>query len=170
MSAHHPFYKHCFFVFVFHFVLLLYLDFFFAVIALAGVVFRAVGLCRRLFHLEEIEPQGVCHNTKARKTHGRRAEHRIKLPSKQAYKNSCGKRYSYDVVNKGPEKIFLDIPQSLFGKLYCPCNLAQTAAGNDHIGRIYGNIGARSHGDSHICGGKGGSVVYSVAHHNYLSA
>ena len=64
------------------------------------------------------------------------------------------------------QKIFLYISQGVSRKADGARRLHEAAACNDHVGRVDCNVGSGTHRHAHICGRKGGSVIYAVAHHN----
>ena len=61
--------------------------------------------------LKKIQPQGICYHAEAGKAHCRSPEHRIQRPAENGDPHTCGKGDADDVVEKCPEKIFVDIAQ-----------------------------------------------------------
>ena len=61
--------------------------------------------------VEQVQPQGIAHDTEAGKTHGRSSEHWIQGPSEKRDPDTCCKGNADYIVEKCPEKILMDIPK-----------------------------------------------------------
>ena len=127
---------------------------------------RVVMLCA--VQVKQVQPQSVAHHAEAGKAHGSCAEHGIQRQPQGNEHTGC-QRDADDVVDKCPEKVLLDISERCTAESYCRRNVRKPALHQHHISRIYGNVSACTDSDSHICTGKGGSVVDSVADHDNLS-
>ena len=102
VPAHHPFDldRLC------HFLFLLILCLFYHY-----RIFKPLIFCRVL-HLEPVKPESVRYHAEARKAHGRGAKHRVELQAEQRIPHARRQRDPNDIVNKRPEQVLMDIPQS----------------------------------------------------------
>ena len=117
---------------------------------------------------DQIQPQGVGNDAKARKAHCRRAEHGVELPAEKRYENACRQRNTYYIIDKSPKQILTDISQRRLSQSDSSRNVAEAAVDEHNIGGVDRDVGSRSYSDADISSRQGRRVVDSVADHRGL--
>ena len=127
-----------------------------------AVVFGAV-------QVEQVQPQGIAHNTEAGKAHGRSPEHGVQGQA-EGDEHTGSQRDADDVVDERPEQVFVDVAQGGAAQPDGGGHIGEPGVHQDHIGRVNGNIGTGADGDAGVRAGQGGGIVDAVAHHGHLAA
>ena len=134
-----------------------------------GDLFSDLFILSCVVYSAKVQPQCVCDHTEARKTHCRRAEHRVQLPPKYADKKPRGKRNAYRIVEKRPEKIFVNVSQCRPAQAHSRRNVRKTAPHKHNICGVNCNIGTRANGNTDISARKRRGIVDAVPHHSDVS-
>ena len=120
MSAHHSLNINCNF---YHSFLLL---FFFIIIIFyfngSSLFNFFVLFC--VVDLKQVQTKGIGDNAEAGKTHCGGTEHRIQCPSENRDPYTGSQWNADHIVEKCPEKIFVDIFQGCTAETYCSRNIA----------------------------------------------
>ena len=112
--------------------------------------------------LEQIQPQGVGHHAEAGKAHGRGAEHRIQRQP-QGDEHPGGQGYADGIVEKCPEKIFMNIAKRCPTHAHSGRHVAQPAFHKHNIRRFNRRIGTHTaHCNTNIRSGKHRRIVNTV--------
>ena len=119
----------------------------------------------RTADIEEIQPQSVGNHAETRQTHGRGAEHGIHLPSQKGNPRAGRQRNADNVVEKGPEQIFMNVAQSCPAQAHGCWNVAEPAVHKNHIGSVNGNVCSGADGNADVSASQCGRVIDAVAHH-----
>ena len=127
-----------------------------------AVVFGAV-------QVEQVQPQGIAHDTEAGKAHGRSPEHGVQGQA-EGDEHTGGQRDADDVVDERPEQVFVDVAQGGAAQPNGGGHIGEPGVHQDHIGCVNGNIGTGTDGDAGVRAGQGGGIVDAVAHHGHLAA
>ena len=116
---------------------------------------------------ESIEAQGVGHHAEAGQRHSRRGQHGVQGDA-HPHQGTRRNGNADDVVEKGPEEVFLDVLDHLPGQADGCGHVRQTGLQQDHVGGLQSHVGTGPDGNAHLGTGKGRGIVDAVAHHGNL--
>ena len=119
-------------------------------------------------HIEQIQTQGIAHHAEAGKAHGGGTEHRVQGQA-EGDEHTGRQRDADDVVDEGPEQIFVDVAQGNAAQADGGRHVRKPGVHQHHVCRINGNIGACADGDAGIGTGQSRGVVDAIAHHRHLA-
>ncbi len=124
----------------------------------------------RLVQTEEIEPQRVCHNAEARKTHCERAKHRLQRPAEDRDPYARGERDADDIIDERPEKILTNVAQRRAAEPDGGGHVAHAAFHKHNVRRVDGDVRSGADGETDVRARKRRGIVDAVAHHGDLAA
>ena len=161
VSAHHSFYINCnfyhsFWLLFFYIIIIFYFNG-------SSLFYFFVFSC--IVNFKQVQTKGICNDAEAGEAHCCSAKHRVECPAENRDPDTGSERNTDDIVEKCPEKIFVDIFQGSTAETDRSRNITQAALHQDNIGSVDCNICSGTDRDSDISPCKSRSIVDTVTDH-----